>query len=82
MVHRDARGRGVGRGLLAAAEAAAVEAGITLLHLDTETDSPAEHLYRTAGWTRAGIIPDYALDPYGELRPTTLYYKRVDAPAR
>ncbi|MCG7209039.1 GNAT family N-acetyltransferase [Streptomyces arenae] len=82
MVHRDTRGQGVGRGLLAAAEAAAADAGITLLHLDTETDSPAEHLYRSAGWTRAGIIPDYALDPYGALRPTTLYYKRVDAPAR
>ncbi|MFJ9562554.1 GNAT family N-acetyltransferase [Streptomyces fuscichromogenes] len=80
MVHRDARGRGVGRGLLAVAEAAAVAAGITLLHLDTETDSPAEHLYRSAGWTRAGVIPDYALDPTGVLRPTTLYYKRVGSP--
>ncbi|MFK0287400.1 GNAT family N-acetyltransferase [Streptomyces sp. NPDC090499] len=77
MVHRDARGQGVGRGLLAVAEQAAAAAGITLLHLDTETDSPAEHLYRSAGWTRAGVIPDYALDPAGVLRPTTLYYKRV-----
>ncbi|WP_406443613.1 GNAT family N-acetyltransferase [Streptomyces sp. NBC_00631] len=82
MVHRDARGRGVGRGLLIIAEEAAAAAGITLLHLDTETDSPAEYLYRTAGWTRAGTIPDYALDPFGALRPTTLYYKRVGAPAR
>ncbi|MFD4602402.1 GNAT family N-acetyltransferase [Streptomyces sp. NPDC058464] len=81
MVHRDARGRGVGRGLLAVAEEAAVATGITLLHLDTETDSPAEHLYRSAGWTRAGVIPDYALDPAGVLRPTTLYYKHVGARA-
>ncbi|MFF4313247.1 GNAT family N-acetyltransferase [Streptomyces sp. NPDC001507] len=80
MVHRDARGQGIGRGLLAVAEEAAAAAGITLLHLDTETDSPAEHLYRTAGWTRAGVIPDYALDPAGVLRPTTLYYKRVGTP--
>ncbi|MFD5256914.1 GNAT family N-acetyltransferase [Streptomyces bobili] len=58
MVHRDARGQGLGRRLLATAEEAAAAAGVTLLHLDTETDSPAEHLYRTAGWTRAGIIPD------------------------
>ncbi|MEU9449864.1 GNAT family N-acetyltransferase [Streptomyces sp. NPDC048277] len=79
MVHRDARGQGVGRGLLTVAEEAAVAAGITLLHLDTETDSPAEHLYRTAGWTRAGVIPDYAADPAGVLRPTTLYYKRIGA---
>ncbi|ANB09744.1 acetyltransferase [Streptomyces ambofaciens] len=81
MVRREARGRGLGRGLLATAEEAAAAAGITLLHLDTETDSPAEHLYRSAGWTRAGTIPDYAADPRGELRPTTLYFKQVGAPA-
>jgi GNAT superfamily N-acetyltransferase len=76
MVHRDARGRGLGRGLLTVAEDAAVAAGITLLHLDTETDSAAERLYDSAGWTRAGVIPDYAASPAGVLRPTTLYYKR------
>ncbi|MDL5205028.1 GNAT family N-acetyltransferase [Streptomyces sp. ALI-76-A] len=79
MVHRDARGQGLGRGLLTVAERAAAEAGVTLLHLDTETGSHAEHLYRAAGWTRAGVIPDYAADPAGALRPTTLYYKRVGA---
>ncbi|MFE6332177.1 GNAT family N-acetyltransferase [Streptomyces sp. NPDC057806] len=80
MVHRDARGRGLGRTLLATAEQAAAAAGITLLHLDTETGSPAEQLYRSAGWTRAGMIPDYAADPGGVPRPTTLYYKQVGAP--
>ncbi|MGN5381429.1 N-acetyltransferase family protein [Streptomyces lasalocidi] len=78
MVHRTARGQGLGRRLLTTAEDAAAAAGITLLHLDTETDSPAEQLYRSAGWTRAGVIPDYALSPAGELRPTTLYFKRLD----
>ncbi|MGW1288952.1 GNAT family N-acetyltransferase [Streptomyces sp. NPDC002586] len=77
MVHRSARGRGLGRRLLATAEDAAAAAGITLLHLDTETGSPAEHLYRSAGWTEAGTIPDYAESPAGDLRPTTLYYKRL-----
>ncbi|MCI3270573.1 GNAT family N-acetyltransferase [Streptomyces cylindrosporus] len=77
MVHRDARGQGLGRRLLGTAEEAAADAGITLLHLDTETDSPAERLYDSAGWTRAGVIPDYAADPTGVLRPTTLYYKRL-----
>ncbi|MFF7757579.1 GNAT family N-acetyltransferase [Streptomyces griseorubiginosus] len=81
MVHRSARGRGLGRTLLGVAEEAAAAAGITLLHLDTETDSPAERLYDSAGWVRAGVIPDYAADPGGELRPTTLYYKRLTAPA-
>ncbi|WBO62548.1 GNAT family N-acetyltransferase [Streptomyces camelliae] len=77
MVHRTARGQGLGRRLLTTAEQAAAATGITLLHLDTETGSPAELLYRSAGWTRAGVIPDYALSPAGELRPTTLYFKRL-----
>ncbi len=77
MVHREARGRGLGRRLLTAAEDGAVAAGLTLLHLDTETDSPAERLYRDAGWTRAGMIPAYAANPEGLLRPTTLYFKRL-----
>jgi GNAT superfamily N-acetyltransferase len=81
MVHPDARGGGLGRGLLTTAEDAAAAAGITLLHLDTETGSPAEQLYRSAGWTPAGAIPDYAADPGGVLRPTTIYYKHVLATA-
>ncbi len=34
---------------------------------------PAEHLYRSAGWTRAGTIPDYAADPGASCgrRPST-----------
>ncbi|MFK4101563.1 GNAT family N-acetyltransferase [Streptomyces sp. NPDC019531] len=84
MVHREARGQGLGRRLLQLAEEAAAGAGITLLHLDTETGSPAERLYVSARWTRAGVIPDYAADPAGVLRPTTLYYKQlgVAAPTR
>jgi GNAT superfamily N-acetyltransferase len=81
MVHRDARGQGLGRTLLATAEAAAAAAGVTILHLDTETDSPAESLYLSAGWTRLGAIPDYAATPSGELRPTTIFYKRLGASA-
>lgn len=81
MVHRDGRGQGLGRELLTAAEHAAATAGITLLHLDTETDSPAESLYRSAGWTRLGAIPDYAATPAGELCPTTIFYKRLGAEA-
>ncbi|MGA5195437.1 GNAT family N-acetyltransferase [Streptomyces exfoliatus] len=77
LVHRSARGRGLGRRLLATAEAHAAATGLTLLVLDTQTDSPAERLYRAAGWTAAGTIPDFAADPAGTLRPTTLYYKRL-----
>lgn len=75
VVHRSARGRGLGARLLATAEAHAAAQGLTLLVLDTETDSPAERLYRAAGWTPAGTVPDFAAAPDGTLRPTTLYYK-------
>ncbi|MFJ2395781.1 GNAT family N-acetyltransferase [Streptomyces sp. NPDC087843] len=81
MVHPQGRGRGLGRTLLTTAERAAVAAGLTLLHLDTETGSPAETLYLSAGWTRLGAIPDYATTPSGELRATTVFYKRVGAAA-
>ncbi|MFH8579415.1 GNAT family N-acetyltransferase [Streptomyces zaomyceticus] len=77
LVHRSARGRGLGYRLLATAEAHAAATGLTLLVLDTRTDSPAERLYRGAGWTAAGTIPDYAADPAGVPRATTLYYKRL-----
>lgn len=78
MVRRDARGRGVARRLLATLESEAADAGLSLLVLDTQTDSPAERLYQAAGWTRAGIVPDYASDPVGVLHPTTIYFKALD----
>ncbi|WP_245194828.1 GNAT family N-acetyltransferase [Kitasatospora phosalacinea] len=78
LVHRDARGAGLGRRLLAHAERAARERGVTLLLLDTQTDSPAEHLYRTAGWTAFGTVPGHAAAPDGVLADTTYYYKRLD----
>ncbi|MEU7577293.1 GNAT family N-acetyltransferase [Streptomyces sp. NPDC041068] len=77
MVHRSARGQGLARALLTTAEEAAADAGVTLMVLDTETGSPAEYLYEKAGWTRSGIIPDYALDPSGTLQPTTFFYKKL-----
>ncbi|MFC4586606.1 GNAT family N-acetyltransferase [Sphaerisporangium corydalis] len=80
MVHPDAQGRGLGRRLLAALEQAAADAGLTLLLLDTETGSPAEHFYRTGGWTESGAIPAYAQDTAGTLRSTTIFYKLLDAP--
>jgi ribosomal protein S18 acetylase RimI-like enzyme len=77
LVHRAARGRGVARRLLATAEAFAAESGRTLLMLDTQTGSAAESLYRTAGWSVLGTLPDYAADPSGALRPTTFFHKSL-----
>ncbi|MEV5753116.1 GNAT family N-acetyltransferase [Actinoallomurus sp. NPDC052308] len=77
MVHRAARGRGLGRALLTTAERSAAALGATLLLLDTETGSVAESLYVAAGWTRYGIVPDYAVDPSGALRDCSFFYKRL-----
>ncbi|MFC4061774.1 GNAT family N-acetyltransferase [Planomonospora corallina] len=77
MVHPRARRRGLARTLLTTAEHAAAQTGITLLLLDTETGSAAEHLYTTAGWTRYGTVPRYAADPAGSLRDCSFFYKEL-----
>jgi GNAT superfamily N-acetyltransferase len=81
MVHREARGRGLARALLAAAEDAARAAGVSLLLLDTETGSTAERVYETGGWTRYGIVPDYAASPDGTLSDCSFFFKRLTAAA-
>jgi GNAT superfamily N-acetyltransferase len=75
LVHRRGRRRGVGAALMQAAEAAAREAGKTLLVLDTVTGSDAERLYTRLGWQRCGEIPGYALWPKGGLCSTTVFYR-------
>ena len=77
LVHRRARGHGVGAALLAAAERIALDAGKTLLVLDTVTGSDAYRLYVRQGWQRCGDIPDYALWPDGRRCPTTVFYKSL-----
>ena len=76
LVHRRARRQGLGAALMRAAEAAARECGKTLLVLDTANDE-AERLYERLGWTRVGVIPDYALLPHGGLCGTTVYYRNL-----
>ncbi len=76
LVHRRARRQGLGAALMRAAEATARECGKTLLVLDTANDE-AERLYERLGWTRVGVIPDYALLPQGGLCGTTVYYRNL-----
>jgi GNAT superfamily N-acetyltransferase len=78
LVDPPARRRGLAAQLLQAAEKLAPEHGRWLLTLDTATDA-AERLYERAGWTRAGFIPDYAMDPDGTPAGTALYFKRLPA---
>lgn len=76
LVHRLARRRGLARALMVALEDTARSLDRTLLTLDTASDA-AEQLYESLGYTKAGVIPGYALLPDGKLCDTTLYYKQL-----
>lgn len=75
LVHSAARGRGIATALLAAIDDFARAQALSLLVLDTESGSPAEHLYRRLGWRHAGAVPDFAQSPGGTMHPTTLMFK-------
>jgi GNAT superfamily N-acetyltransferase len=77
LVHRSARGKGVGTLLMQHAEKASRAAGKTLLVLDAVTGGDAEKLYTRMGWTRVGVIPNYALFPDGRFCDTTYFYKEL-----
>jgi len=75
IVHRSARRRGLGRALMAAAEARARADGRWLLILDTEAGSAADALYRSLGWQVLGTMPNHAYRSDGVLAPTTYFWK-------
>ncbi len=77
LVHRRARRRGLAQRLLTAVEAAAREAGKTVLVLDTVTGGDAERLYARGGWQVVGMIPNYALMPDGQPCSTTYFHKQL-----
>jgi GNAT superfamily N-acetyltransferase len=77
LVHRSARGHGVGRALMQHVEEVSRQLGKTLLVLDTVTGDPGERLYTNLGWTRVGVIPRYALYPDGRWCDTTIFYKSL-----
>jgi len=77
LVHRSARRRGIARLLMERAEREARAEGKTLLVLDTVTGDDAERLYGRLGWTRVGVIPNYALYPDGRWCDTTVFWKAV-----
>jgi GNAT superfamily N-acetyltransferase len=77
LVRRSARGQGIAARLMEQAEEASRRAGKTLLVLDTVTGGDAERLYMRMGWTKAGVIPNYALFPDGRPCDTTIFWKEV-----
>jgi GNAT superfamily N-acetyltransferase len=77
LVHRSARRRGVAHRLMEEAEREAAAEGKTLLVLDTVTGDDAERLYERLGWTKVGVIPNYALYPDGRPCDTTVFFKAL-----
>ena len=82
LVHRSARGRGVGAALMARVEEEARRRGRWLLVLDTVPGENGYRLYLRAGWQQSGTIPDYAMFPDGRLCDTALFWKRLDRSRR
>jgi GNAT superfamily N-acetyltransferase len=78
LVHRSARGRGIGAALMAAVEEEAHRRGRWLLVLDTVPGENGHRLYLRAGWTQTGLVPDYALFPDGRLCDTAIMWKRLE----
>lgn len=76
LVHRRARGLGIGAALMRASEELAAGLGKTLLTLDTSS-GVAARLYEKLGWVRAGAIPGYALLPNGQPCETAMYYRTL-----
>jgi len=78
MVHRSCRGGGLGARLMRGIEDAARAGGFHLLTLDARRGGAAEALYRRLGWTHAGTIPDFALDPDGVTpHDAVIFYKHL-----
>ena len=80
MTRISRRGRGIATALMREAERIARERGRTLLTLDTADEDGAGPFYEKLGYVRVGVIPGFALKPYGGLCGTIIYWKRIDSP--
>lgn len=77
LVHTAHRRRGIGRALMDAAIARARADKLELLVLDTAT-AEADRLYEQTGWTRVGIVPNFARNPDGSRGDTVYYYMSLE----
>ncbi|MCX2723531.1 GNAT family N-acetyltransferase [Roseibium salinum] len=75
MVHPGHRRKGLARKLMTAIDGLALSLDRWLLVLDTVTGDRAEKLYPTCGYSKVGVIPDYAYGSHGQLDSTTVFYK-------
>jgi ribosomal protein S18 acetylase RimI-like enzyme len=76
LVHSRARRQGIASRLMLALEDEARAAGRHVLVLDTEGGSAGEKLYERVGYTRVGVIPQFALNHDGsQLIDAVFFYK-------
>ncbi len=71
------RKHGIGTKLMHAVEDFARTQGRTLLLLDTRANDAGERLYTACGWTKFGVVPEYAYSPDGSIEGTAFYYKHL-----
>ncbi len=81
MVHSQYRRRGIGLALMQALESSAVAAGLSLLVLDVHAGSPAEGVFRRAGYQCAGTIPGFWRSASGALEAGSIYFRRLGGAA-
>jgi GNAT superfamily N-acetyltransferase len=77
IVHRRGRRRGIARALMEELERQARTERFTVLLLDTCQGTAAERLYAALGWTRVGVVPNFALNPNGTPCDTVFFYKQL-----
>ena len=81
MVHSQYRRRGIGLALVQALENYAAAHGLALLVLDVHSGSPAESVFKRAGYQSAGTIPGFWRSPRGTLEAATIYFRRLSGAA-
>jgi GNAT superfamily N-acetyltransferase len=79
LVHSQYRRQGIAQALLIALEHHCLQAGKTLLVLDTDTNGKAYPMYKKLGWILVGDIPNFALMPDGSPCSTSFFYRDLKA---
>ena len=77
LVHQEFRRRGLGTLLMQVLERKARDLDLSLITFDTVAHGPAEAFYRGLGFTRAGLIPKYALSLKDIPDDTAIFYKEL-----
>jgi acetyltransferase len=75
IVDTHSRGKGVAKALMMALEKEAICQCRSLLVLDTRKGDIASQLYQNIGYSKAGEIPNFAINLKGQLESTIYFYK-------